>query len=78
MLHVLEWFGSHLMYVLGLDDPGSPFYLFWSGFGSDIAKATVIYALIHQARAHRRVMKEHHRALQDAIRDKEGKEWREK
>ena len=25
------------MRVFGLDDPGSPFYLFWSGIGGDLA-----------------------------------------
>lgn len=49
------------MYVLGLDDPGSPFYLFWSGIGSDVAKFTIAGAVIHGWWLHRRHhMKYHH------------------
>jgi hypothetical protein len=37
---------------LGLDDPGSPFYLFYSGLGSDLSELAILGGLIAVYRRH--------------------------
>jgi hypothetical protein len=34
-----------LWIALGLDDPGSPWYLFWSGLGSDIGEIAILFGI---------------------------------
>lgn len=46
-----------LFHVLGLDDASGPWYLFWSGFGSDASKLAILGGLAHMWRHH---LRHHH------------------
>jgi hypothetical protein len=43
---------ADLMRWFGLDDPGAPFYLFWSGFGSDLSELALLGGIFGVARHH--------------------------
>lgn len=39
--------------VLGLDDPGGPWYLFWSGIGGDLPMLGILVVAYHRFNCHR-------------------------
>lgn len=43
---------SFLFHLLGLDDPGGSWYLFWSGFGADIPMLCAIGTLYYRHNCH--------------------------
>ena len=43
---------STLFRMLGLDDPGSSWYLFWSGLGSDLGELAIVATLFHHLNCH--------------------------
>jgi len=38
--------------MLGLDDPSGPWYLWWSGLGSDLGELTIIAVIYHHLNCH--------------------------
>ena len=68
LIHDVAWWAKH---VLGLDDAGGPWYLFWSGFASFFTGTGVFVSLgiagwtfyrkaVEHHREHLRLLREHH------------------
>lgn len=52
----------HIARGLGLTDPSGPWYLFWSGIGSDIGELTIVAAVLHHltnTKKHNESLKRH-------------------
>jgi hypothetical protein len=43
-----------LLHVLGVDDPGGRWYLWWSGIGSDLGEFAIAGAIWHHLNCHER------------------------
>lgn len=54
-------------HILGLNDPSSFWYLFYSGFGSDIGEITLIGALFRIAYKAKQQRDKHHQQLREHI-----------
>jgi heme exporter protein D len=50
-----------LLFHAGLLDPGSPWYLFYSGIGADWTRLLLLGGIVHSVRARTR----HHREIRD-------------